>query len=65
MIRCVNCGESFDDEEIHTRSECVGEFWGSPAYMNVSVCPSCGSDDLEELEDPLDDIYPEADNEHL
>lgn len=57
MIKCCNCGEVFDIDECGQRLELVGEFWGSPAYDNVDVCPFCRSDDLEDYEEPDD---PEA-----
>lgn len=63
MIRCVNCGNSFEEDEIRTRSEYVSEFWGAPAYADVEVCPVCGSEDLEELEDPLDEILSEGESD--
>lgn len=46
--KCYDCDEIFDEDDAGSRSECVGEFWGSPAYESYMVCPNCGSDDLEE-----------------
>lgn len=51
MIKCNDCGARFEDYEVRTRSEYVSEFWGSPAYAEISVCPSCGSDEIEETEE--------------
>lgn len=35
---CAQC----DGHGMHTSSECMGEFWGAPAYMQTSEpCPSC------------------------
>lgn len=51
MIKCCECGEIFEDDEVESRSECVGEFWGSPAYMSIDVCPFCGSDEIEDYEE--------------
>lgn len=47
--KCNQCGTEF--EYPATYEECVGEFWGSPAYQTFYVCPVCGSDDYEEIED--------------
>jgi len=49
MVRCTCCNEEFEEDEIRQRSDNVGEFWGQAAYMNVDVCPYCGSEDLEEV----------------
>ena len=49
-LKCENCGEVFREEDADIRREKVGDFWGSPAYMNYNACPSCGSKDLEEDE---------------
>lgn len=51
MIKCNYCGARFEDYEVRTRSEYVSEFWGSPAYAEISVCPSCGSDEIEETDE--------------
>ena len=58
--KCYDCGEIFDEEDADVRSECVGEFWGAPAYMDYNVCPRCGSQDIEETHDKLDE---EGENE--
>ena len=52
---CCRCNAVFDPEDADSRSECVGEFWGSPAYDTIDMCPECGSDDLEDLEQPYDE----------
>ena len=49
--RCPYCGWVGDEEELETRREYVGEFWGMPAYDNTTVCPDCGNDEIEEVED--------------
>ena len=51
MIKCSDCGARFEDYEVRTRSEYVSEFWGAPAYAEICVCPSCGSDDLEDYQE--------------
>lgn len=49
--KCYNCGETFDEDDAEERRECVGEFWGSPAYDSVMICPECGSDEIEETDE--------------
>lgn len=51
MLKCCDCGCVFDEDDADKRSECVGEFWGSPAYDSYLVCPDCGSDDIEDYEE--------------
>lgn len=48
LIKCNDCGELFDEEDVVTRYETVGEFWGQPARGKFEACPNCGSDNLEE-----------------
>ena len=54
-LRCYDCGEVFEEEDADSRSECVGEFWGSPAYDTIPICPFCHSDELEEYDEKEDD----------
>ena len=54
-FKCYKCGETFD--EPATRSERIGEFWGTPAYMDFNICPYCHSDDVEEISE--DEIFEE------
>ena len=49
--KCYDCDEVFDEDDAGSRSECVGEFWGAPAYESYMTCPNCGSDDIEEYEE--------------
>ena len=49
MFKCDNCGETFDEPlEVE---ECVGEFWGSPAFELWRVCPYCKDNDFHEIEE--------------
>jgi len=48
--RCVDCGNVFKTEDASCVTDCVGEFWGVPAYEKWHACPSCMSTDLEEYE---------------
>lgn len=54
MIKCSDCGAAFEDYETKTRLEYISEFWGAPAYAEISVCPCCGSDEIEEFEEDED-----------
>lgn len=45
--KCYECGAEFD--EPATYRECMGEFWGTPAYEEFDCCPVCKSDDIEEV----------------
>lgn len=53
MYRCLDCGNIFKAEDARIVEECVGEFWGAPAYERWDACPECVSTDLEEYE-PLE-----------
>ena len=53
--RCCNCGAEGDTEELRRVRESRGEFWGVPCYEALYVCPCCGSDDIEEVEEESDD----------
>lgn len=55
IYKCGNCGRVFTDEQADTRKECVGEFWGAPAYKHFLVCPDCRSDELEKYEEGEDE----------
>ena len=46
--KCDDCGEIFDSDNAEETSECVGEFWGAPAYMKFMICPYCRSRDIYE-----------------
>ena len=54
-LRCERCGSIFSSEEADTRQEPVGEFWGRMTYEEIDICPECGSDDLEEIEQPWEE----------
>lgn len=54
MYKCNKCGEL--SEEVETKNVCLEDLYGVGSdfqyhhYQNVSVCPSCGSDDIEEID---------------
>lgn len=57
--KCWDCGAYFD--EYDKVKEYRGEFWGTPAYETMCVCPVCGGDfdlaeivEAEEAEDETD-----------
>lgn len=55
MWRCYNCGEDFSDPSTeHTTYEryygVSGEF-GNHTPISLEVCPYCGSDEIEEMDD--------------
>ena len=47
-LKCSECDHVFSEDDAETRKECVGEFWGAPAYMDYNACPECGSTELDE-----------------
>lgn len=61
LYKCCECGRIFEESEIETWKESRGEFWGQPAYEDMSGCPYCFStayeeyDESEESEDEEDD----------
>lgn len=44
MLRCTDCGHTFEDGELAKWEENRGEFWGSPCSETVSGCPICKGD---------------------
>lgn len=46
MYKCKSCGDEFERPEIE--KERMPDYWGSPAYREYPVCPSCGGD-IEEM----------------
>ena len=49
--KCCECGHIFTEDDAYIYSECVGEFWGSPAYEEFMACPACKSDCIEDYEE--------------
>lgn len=43
MYKCGNCGHSFNEGDQKTRYERHNDYYTEP----ISVCPVCGSDDIE------------------
>lgn len=48
-FKCEDCGERFEVPD--TMQDYVGEFWGSPAYETIAICPYCHSDEICETDD--------------
>lgn len=51
MYKCHECGCIFDEDDAGERRESVGEFWGSPSYQSIMVCPECDSDEIDETDE--------------
>lgn len=49
-LKCYECGAIFNEEDAGEYQECVGEFWGAPAYQTFLCCPHCNSDEIEDYE---------------
>lgn len=58
MYICNRCGAIFEEYRIKTYQEYRGEFWGFPAYeeMTYAYCPECG-------DESFDDYYPDDEDE--
>lgn len=54
-LKCSDCGRVFREEDADCKKDYAGEFWGAPAYQDISICPFCRSDDLEEFSYPSED----------
>lgn len=51
MMYCLNCGKTFDEEELISMRESAGECHGVPSYFTYFASPCCGSDDFINVED--------------
>lgn len=50
-VKCEHCKRIFDNDEIITERQYMGEFWGAPAYEDFDVCPYCRSDEIFDYEE--------------
>lgn len=51
MCKCRNCGAIFPVDDRLIVKECVGEFWGAPAYESWDACPVCKDTDIEDYDE--------------
>lgn len=49
--KCCDCGHIFSEDDAGVYRECVGEFWGAPAWEEFVACPECGGIDLDDAEE--------------
>ena len=50
-LQCLNCEYVFNEDDADVVSECIGEFWGAPAFEQYNACPKCGSTDVDDYEE--------------
>lgn len=50
MLKCLDCGYTFDEDEIKTWREDRGEYWGVPVTERCCGCPRCRGD-FEEVDE--------------
>lgn len=54
MLKCVRCGETFDEDDVVYETVCWEDYYGVGAsfqnknYGSMATCPYCGSDELED-----------------
>lgn len=55
MYYCEDCNSVFDEPETKTETEPY-EFWGATGSHKSSfdVCPYCGSDDISDKQEEID-----------
>jgi len=53
MYKCEECKFVFERPDVWKESR--GEFWGMPAFEEVTGCPNCNSGDFEEYKGENDD----------
>ena len=67
MYKCTECGCIFDEEDVATWEEDMGEFWGAPCTQTMSGCPRCYSTGYEVYreEDEDEDEWEEDEDEAI
>jgi len=50
MMVCKDCGEKFHSDDANRRAEYVDD--SNKPWGYVLICPFCGSDEIEEWEEP-------------
>ena len=63
MLKCEDCGLTFDENEIAEWQEDRGEFWGQPCTQTLQGCPHCFSGAIIEYNDEDEDEDDEDDEE--
>lgn len=54
MLKCVRCGEIFDEDDAVYETVCWEDYYGvggsfpNKNYGSIATCPCCGSEELEE-----------------
>ena len=54
MLICNKCGQILSEDELEYERVCWEEYYGvgsmfpNKNYGDISICPECGSDDLDE-----------------
>ena len=54
MLKCTDCGEIFDEDEVVYERVCWEDYYGVSGmlhgrhYGSMAICPHCGSDEIEE-----------------
>ena len=61
MLICNRCGQVLSEDELEYERVCWEEYYGvgsmfpNKNYGDISICPVCGSDNLEEYIDEDDE----------
>lgn len=63
MYKCEDCGRLIEEGDEAIFSECIGEYCGSPSYIEYSQCPICGGNIFEVERCPICDEYAIKDEE--
>ena len=61
MFKCNDCNSTFHHPK--TVRESMGEHFGFPSYEFFDVCPVCGSEDWDELNDWDDEDEDDDEND--
>lgn len=60
MLICLDCGQTFDESEIHWERDYVGDYGSARAYEKNGYCPYCHGEAMEKH----DKTYFEEEEEH-
>ena len=62
IVRCINCGNYFFEEELNEKNCCLEDEYGvygefnSHTYTTIYACPNCGSTELEDIGTDEEDL---------